>query len=484
MVGHDGVERVEDPFVPAPAEIDLGPPPRAARTRAFPSAGGSRAVSRALVRAERSRAITRSRRSRYGRGYRHARSVLRHLAGPRRSELAYVVASVDRLALGGRLTPSRMPLMFLQLRRNAEYWPSRRFPAVGEQLSFRGSELLFQYFPGRGLQFHPLSNFKKANNLHGACRRGGGAGKPVCGARPPGPKAGTPCRPRRLRRLLDELTGLAVNRGRGFIAWEYMFDFGGGSPPWMSGMAQATAISAYGRAARLLGRPDYDATAKAALGAFEVAHPIGVKARGPFGGGHYLQYSFAPRLFIFNAFFQSLIGLHDFGRLTGDARATGLFRRAEPEARREVAFSDVGDWSRYSFRGRESTAVYHELLREVLQGLGRRLGEPYCAYAVRYRRYQTEPPALRFSGPSEAASRRVTRLRFTLSKLSVVELRVMKGRRVAFTRLATFRRGSRSFLWRPPSAGRYTIRIGAKEMRTGRSLRGRSSGSIVVRRRR
>ena len=69
------------------------------------------------------------------------------------------------------------------------------------------------------------------------------------------------------------------------------------------------------------------------------------------GGTHYLQYSFAPRLYIFNAFFQSLIGLYDYGRLTKDARATALFQKAEPEARREVALSSVGDWSRYSFRG-------------------------------------------------------------------------------------------------------------------------------------
>jgi hypothetical protein len=480
VVGDDGAQRVDDPFTPTAGEIDLGPPPGTARVRANSSVNWPRAVSRALSRAERSRAISPAVRADHARTYSRARSILRRLRGARRTELGYVVRSVERLAASGRLTASRMPLVFLQLRRNASYWPSRRFPGVGGQLTFRGSELLFQYFPGRGLQFHPLSNFKKANNLHGACRKGGGGGKPVCGARPPGPRAGTPCRPARLRRLLDELTTLAVKRGRGFVAWEYMFDFGGGSPPWMSGMAQSVAIVAFGRGAQLLARPDYNATATAALGAFETGRPTGVRTRGPRGGVHYLQYSFAPRLFIFNAFFQSLIGLHDFGKLTGDARATSLFRQGEPEARNEVAASDVGDWSRYSFRGRESTQVYHELLREVLQGLGRRLGEPYCAYATRYRRYQTQPPALKFSGPQTAKRKRMVRVRFTLSKLSVVELKVFKGRKLAFTRLATFRRGSRSFPWKPSSAGRYTVRIGAKEMRTGRSLRGRTSGAIMV----
>jgi len=283
-----------------------------------------------------------------------------------------------------------MPSVFLQLRRNTAYWPAQTFPAEGDQVTFRGSELLFQYFPGRGLQLHPLSNFKKANQLHGACGASGRPQQPVCGARPPGPPSGTPCRPERLRRLLDELTALAVRRGRGFIAWEYLFDFGGGSPPWMSGMAQATGITALARGARLLKEPAYDRTAEAALGAFETAPPVGVRTRGPLGGVHYLQYSFAPRLYIFNAFFQSLIGLHDYGKLTGNARATRLFKRGELEARREVAYSDTGKWSRYSFRGPESTQEYHELLREILQGLGRRLGGVYCTYATRYRRYQTQ----------------------------------------------------------------------------------------------
>ena len=480
VVGQHATERVEDPFVPSRAEIGLGRPGGTPRPQARLTRHGPRVVVRVLRRAERAGAITASDRRGYLRAYRRARSTVGLLALARRRELAYVVQSLERIAVAGRLTPSRMPLLFLQLRRNRDYWASRPFPAVGDQVTFRGSEIVFQYFAGRGLQFHPLSNFKKANLLHGACRRAAGGGQPVCGARPPGPRKGTPCRPARLRHLLDELTRLKVQRGRSFVAWEYMFDFGGGTPPWISGMAQSTAIVALGRGAQLLGRPDYNATAQAALGAFEANRPVGVRTRGPMGGVHYLQYSFAPRLYIFNAFFQSLIGLRDFGRLAGDQRATGLFQSGEPEARAEVAHSDIGDWSRYSFRGRASTPLYHELLREVLQGLGRRIGGVYCDYAVRYRRYQTEPPRLAFAGPAQAVRKRPVRVRFTLSKLSIVELKIYKGGRLAFQRLGTFARGSRWFTWRPRSRGRYAVKVGAKEMRTGRSLRGRASGAIEV----
>jgi hypothetical protein len=115
-----------------------------------------------------------------------------------------------------------------------------------------------------------------------------------------------------------------------------------------------------------------------------------VRTRGPLGGVHYLQYSFAPRLYIFNAFLQALIGLHDYGKLTLSARAAGLFQQGEPEARREVPYSSTGNWSRYSFRGAKSTPLYHELLRESLQSLARRLGGTgiYCRYAARYRQFQ------------------------------------------------------------------------------------------------
>ena len=125
-----------------------------------------------------------------------------------------------------------------------------------------------------------------------------------------------------------------------------------------------------------------------------------MRAVGAAGGIAYLQYSFAPRLWIFNAFLQSLIGLYDYAKATGDERAMKLFEDAEPEAREEIPLSDVGDWSRYSYAGAESTADYHELLREFAQSMcSRRLGQISCKYARRYRGYQTDPPVLDLNVP-------------------------------------------------------------------------------------
>jgi D-glucuronyl C5-epimerase C-terminus len=475
VAGGGKAERVQDPAVPTRAEIELrmpagnrAPPAAAAsngrRARAS-SARGRRAVYAALRRELRRKKIESTDYSRWRRIFVRSQQALRRLGGARRSQLLYVSNSVEALALSGRLTPTRMPVAFLQLERNRQYWPRLPYPATGAQVSFRGSQILFQYFPGEGLQLHPLSTFKKANALHGFCERG----EPECDEAA-------------LRRILDEMTALAVKRGRRFIAWEYLFYFGGGYPPWMSGMAQATGIQAFARASRLLGEPSYVETAKRALGAFETLPPSGVRTTGPAGGVHYLQYSFAPRLWIFNAFLQSLIGLHDFAEITGDQRARRLYDQAEPEARKEVPLSDVGDWSRYSYAGNESTAEYHELLREFLQSMcTRRLGAEYCEYARRYRGYQVDPPVLTYRGPDTGTVDTPVALSFNVSKLSAIEVTVSRpDGRVVFSRLATFRRGTGSFAWTPRGPSLFTVTLAAKELRTGLGKKDRVTTEVEV----
>jgi len=480
LVDGEHAVSVHDPAVPSRAEIELGPAPRAAATaasemsgagasrpwrrssaRATSAAAAGRAVSRAIGRA---RGVGAADKRRWRRWYGLSLRTLSKLSGARATQLRYVVSSVERLALTGALTASRMPLAFLQLERNRQYWRKLPFPAPGDQVSFRGSQILFQYWAGEGLQLHPLSTFKKATHLHGFCERR----EPTCDRAA-------------LRSLLDEMTRLAARRSPRFIAWEYMFHFGGGAPPWISGMAEATGIQALVRAAQLLGEPRYVATARKALGAFETPPPLGVRTTGPRGGVHYLHYSFAPGLYVFNSFLQSLIGLYDFSRLGPDGRSGQLFREAEPEARAELPFSDVGDWSRYSYAGAESTPDYHELLREFLESMCiRRLGDVYCDYAKRYQGYQVDPPELRFVGPRVAPEDATTSIRFTVSKLSAVELKVYKAGSLAFQRLATVRRGGGSFAWQPRSPGVYTVSLAAKELRTGLGKKDRATGEIEV----
>ena len=468
VVDGDHAKRVEDPAVPTRAEIALEMPTLASashvRARAS-TRSGRRAVYTSLTKELRRKRISKASYRRWRTTYVRSLRTLRRLKGARATQLRYVLTSVESLALRRRLGPTRMPVAFLQLERNRQYWPNKPYPAPADQVSFRGSEILFQYFAGEGLQLHPLSTFKKANALHGFCERQEAS-----------------CDERALRRILDEMTKLAVKRGRSFIAWEYLFYFGGGTPPWMSGMAQATAIQALGRAATLLGEPKYLDTARRAMGAFETRPPTGVRTTGFRGGVHYLQYSFAPRLFIFNAFLQSLIGLHDFGKLANDERARELFRTAEPEAREEIPYSDLGDWSLYNYAGHESAVGYHELLREFLESMcTRRLGAIYCDYARRYRGYQVDPPELTWKGPDVATEDAPATIRFNVSKLSAIEVKVTNpSGKLVFSRLATFRRGDGAFTWTPHGPGFFTVRVAAKELRTGLGKRDSDGGEIEV----
>jgi len=467
-VDGEHAHRVSDPAVPTRAEITLSSPASAASAAVHARAStarGRRAVFSTLRRELHRKHIRRSQYRSWRSTYVRSVRTLRRLGGARRAQLRYVLVSVESLARRRLLIPSRMPAAFLQLERNRQYWPHMPYPAVGDQVSFRGSELLYQYFAGEGLQLDPLSIFKKANHLHGFCERR----EPTCDERA-------------LRRILDEMTALAVKRGRNFIAWEYLFYFGGGAPPWMSGMAQATGVQALGRASQLLHEPKYAATARRALGAFDTAPPTGVRTRGPRGGVAYLQYSFAPRLYIFNAFLQTEIGLYDFSNLAGDARARRLYEAAIGEARAQVPYSDVGDWSLYNYAGHESSPDYHELLREFLQSLcTRHQGAVFCQYAKKYRGYQVDPPKVTYDGPVTATEDEPVALRFTVSKLSAIQVTVTRpDGRVVFDRLGTFRRGSGSFTWTPRGPSTFTVRVAAKELRTGLGKRDSDTAAVTV----
>ena len=81
VVGLGQVDRVDDPFVPAPSDIDLGPAPGRPRIRAHSAAQGSQAVDRALGLAAQRGGISRPVYSRYRRTYRRGRATLGRLSG-------------------------------------------------------------------------------------------------------------------------------------------------------------------------------------------------------------------------------------------------------------------------------------------------------------------------------------------------------------------------------------------------------------------
>ncbi len=473
---------------------DGGPPPSLVVLPERPPLPDGSDVRSALARARLIGAIPGADARRWRDEVLRARTAVRRLRGARRVELAAVLGALDGLAASGRLTPGRMPLAFLTLRRNVLEWRTRAFPAAGERMTFGRDPAVFQYFPGRGVQFHALATAGTTNALARPCQAAAAAirvraearaerrafDRRVGAVRAPAERqvAWGACRPGRLRAALDRLVDLSSRRGD-FTAWEYQFAFGGGTPPWISAMTQATAAQALARGSDALGDPRYRDVALSALGAFAAPPPLGVAVRRS-GGREYLMYSFNPGLHILNGYLQSVIGLHDLATLTGSARARRLFEAGERVARASVRSYDTGAWSRYSLAGRESTLSYHQLVTGFLGGLCDRTSRAvYCETAARFTTYEHEPPRIHIVAPARVTQNRTTSFRVWISKQSTVTFRGSSF---------SVPRGSFSLSWTPLEHGTASLRVGAvgPEGLRGtarRAVRVRIDPAILARRR-
>lgn len=396
-----------------------------------------------LKRMEASGAITHDEYVSHRRAYEGARAFARRLKGARRVNMSGAIRAVEGIAARGALTVSRLAPLWLTLRRNREYWASQPLPANGQRFSFPGSELVWQFFPGQGWHLHPLANFAKLNALW--------QGRIYDD---------------RLAVLLDELLPLAADRAGG-LAWEYYFAFNGGRAPWVSALAQATALQALARAGiRLQRKEEVLAIAREGVRLFQTAPPSGVRKRVD-GGAHYLLYSFRPRLYVLNGFVQSLVGLHDFGKYDNNDVVRALVADGDAAARREVRAHDTGFWSLYS-RGeitRESDLHYHRLVRGFLAGLCERIPESvYCEAHQAFGDYLVEKPVLELRTERVRAGTTAS-LRFRLSKISRVTVRVARGSKLVHQWSGVLRYGARSVAWRVPrKAGDHSWRVTATDL--------------------
>jgi hypothetical protein len=403
----------------------------------------SRTVRGALRRAWLAGAINRARHRELRRIWWTARRAHARLTATRRGELGAVIAVTARLAGERRLTTSRLKPVFLTLRRNRDFWTRRALPAPGQRFVFGRDPVTFQYYAGQGLQIQPLASFGHANALASSCLH---------------KRSRFRCRPRVLRRLLDRMIALGSDRA-GFLGWEYLFGFGGGTPPWVSAMTQATGAQALARGRRIFHDRRYGVAARRALGAFERPTPIGVAVPVP-GGRRYTMYSFAPQMRILNGELQAIIGLRDTATLLHSRRARRLYVRGERVARRAVRAFDTGAWSLYSAGGRESTLGYHKLLGDFLDGLCRRTSARiYCATGRRFARYVREPPRVHLRSLRGLRARRAAVIAFKLSKVSRVSVRVWNRRGLELRRDLRLARGSYRLPWVPALHGRHRVRI-------------------------
>jgi hypothetical protein len=467
------LEQREDPALPPPSLSDPPAPPGPCADPQPRLRASATSVNLAIDRARSRKQITPEAAAAYKKSYSSAKTTRGKMsAGSYRNELSSVISRLEQIAAADRLTGSRMAALFLQLDRNAEFWGGDpKFPAredvpeepcqpassggrAGSRIQFYGSQIIFQYYPGNGLQIQPLANFGKANGLYTACRR-----------------KEERCDEAALRVLLDELVAIRSSRG-GFTTWEYFFPFGGGSPPWVSGMAQGTAIQALTRGSILLKEPSYMTHAKAAIGIFEKATPTGVRVRGEGGGNHYALYSFAPGLKVLNAFLQTITGIYDYAKTAKDDRAMRLFRLGDRSARREVPRYDTGAWSLYSQGGAESNLNYHNVVTDFMENLcSRTKASVYCQKADRFNAYRTAAPKVSYTGPSSTRTGRRTALGFTLNKVSCATATIKDaGGTQVYRSQIKFFRGRRSFTWQPRKAGTYKLEIDVLDLRKNRTV--------------
>jgi hypothetical protein len=443
-----------------------------------------------------------------------ARIAYKRLSGTRKAELGAVFANLTAIAHAGELTPSRVPELVLTLERNTQWWNTGPLLAPDQRVGFPGSGLVWEYYPGQGLEIQWLGTFGAANGLYDTHSYTA------------------------LTALLDQALGLAAVRGGG-IAWEYDFGFDGGAPPWVSAITEGTAVQAFGLTGALMHNAGFLADAHQALGIFTVAPPTGIRSPTSVGA-RYLIYSFEPHDYVLNAFIQSLVGLFDLAS-TGDPLAAQLFRAGNAQARLDLPSYNTGGWSLYD-QYSDSTLSYHELLTGFLASLCERTRETtptalailgihlptpttptgttgttgasgatgtsgasgttgataatggtaygatgstgtsgptgatgpggtgsnpdavYCTYAAMFKADLTQPPSITIATPPRTHATDLAHVAMKINKPASVTFAVAYGGHTVSQVTLSLSAGSHSLTWRPPHQGKWSLTLTAVDL--------------------
>lgn len=484
------------------------------RARASAASTHGPTVTAALAGLFHSGALSQASYSSYYAAYLAATHSLGKLSGTRRTELGAVLANLQAIAAAKEFTPTRLPALFLTLERNRHWWTTEPLLSNGERVTFPGSKLIWEYYAGQGIEIQWLATFGEGNGYYLSGHENSN-----------------------LKQLVSEIIPLATARAGG-IAWEYMFRFDGGSPPWTSGLSQGTGLEVLARAWQRFKEPADLTAAQQALGIFETPPPQGVMVRTPLGNW-YAEYTYAPSDRILNGFIQADVGLYEYTAITKDPLGLELFEAGDAVARAEVPHFDTGGWSLYDQYG-ESNLNYHELLTEFLQHLCERTrkGLPYipatpqtsttttttptpppasspttggttpntggttataatsttttttttpstaiaadqvyCTTAQRFTADEKTPPLIALLSKTLRGGTRAG-LQISLSKISTVELKVKQGSHVVWTNRAELEHGKPKLLWvTPKSGGTFTVTLTASDLAGNFAT---TSGTVVV----
>jgi D-glucuronyl C5-epimerase-like protein len=344
--------------------------------------------------------------------------LIRVLPAARRVHLEVALEQIG--ALGKSMTAPRALALFGQLRANDDYFARHDAPRGGTDIA-DADGIVYRYFAGRCFEFHPLANFSALN--------GRATGKDVAGT----------------ERLGAALIARAVPRGGG-VAWEYYFAYGGGRPPWVSGMAQSVAAQAFSRAASLVTDQSAAFSHEAAV-AFKPVPRLTTKvAAGPW----IRLYSFSS-ISVLNAQLQSVLSLETYAKASNDSAAATLVAQMKQAAAATVSRFDTGYWTDYSLGGGPTPLSYQKFIVELLHRLAP--DDPrFAEAAARFASYLRQPPAFKLASASGGA------LRFWLSKPATVTASAATARSVR----RSLHAGWHTLRWSEPRrAGFYAVHVTA-----------------------
>jgi hypothetical protein len=363
----------------------------------------------------------------------------KHLKGTRLAQLTAVTETLHGIAADRKMTPSRLPAAFLTLERNVQWWTTGPLLAADQRVQFNGSGLIWEYYPGEGIQLQPLATFGAANGMYTA----------------------GPAQYQAMISLLNQILPLATAEDRG-ITFDYYFPFDGGTPPWSSAMTDGTALEALARAYLVTKNNQYLVDGAEILPVLEAPPPDGLSLRTGLGR-RFIQYSFAPRTDIINAFLQTLIGLFQFSQISGNVLSLQLFKAGSTQAQAELPSFNTGAWSLYQ-PGLEDTLSYHQLVTGFLQNLCTLTATPvYCDTAVAFESDLTTPPTLT-QLTATAKPKKAFTLRFRVSKASKIGLALLNGSKTAFATSASYGYGGNAIKVPALRAGTYAVHLSATDL--------------------
>lgn len=380
---------------------------------------GERAALAAVGHAANSGRLSRADASAVRREIARAVHLARVLPAGRRIHVEVALEQIG--ALGMKLTAPRTKALLGQLAANDDYFARHGAPRPGTDIT-DADGIVYRYFAGKCFEFHPLADVSALNERVAA--------KDVDGA----------------ERLAAALADRAVPRRGGGVAWEYYFRYGGGRPPWVSGMAQAVAAQAFARAAAFV-TDESAVLSDEATRAFRAVPPLTTSvAEGPW----IRLYSFS-RNPVLNAQLQSVLSLESYAAATNDDAAATLASRMKQAAAATLWRFDTGYWTDYSLAGNPSPLSYQKFVIRLLHRLAP--DDPRFAQAAeRFETYLRQPPAFKVANASSGA------LRFWLSKPAWVTAATPAGRSVRLSLDA----GWHTFRWHEPKrTGFYRVGVTA-----------------------